>query len=258
MFLTFRLGWIGICALTMMAQTRLLLDLPVWPGWLDGFVLGGAVFAYNFTHPDKRIYATAWAAGAAGGVCFLMPWLITGAFASWQMAALFPAALWLMYYGLQKPGNRGLRGVPAAKPAIIALVWSWVTVALPVPPEQWVSAIFIFAGRAAFIFALALAYDLADLEYDRRHRLVTLVAQLGTGRSFTVINGALALALLCCAANHFLRVYGLSQAIPLCISLVFSAWWLPFLLRRTAWRGWHKVLIDGLMPIQFFIVKILE
>ncbi len=258
MFLFFRLTWIGICALSMMAQTRLLAGLPLQPAWLDGFVLGSAVFAYSFTHPDQRVRITAQAAGVAGVVCFLLPWFLTGALAPWQQATLFPAILWSMYYGLQKPGNRGFRGIPAAKPLVIALVWSWVTVVLPLPSAQWATGIFIFAGRAAFIFALALAYDLADLEYDRRHKLATLVGRMGTDKAFTLIDSALFLALLSCLANYFGKVYGLEQAIPLCISVIFSIWWLRHILREGVRQEWQKVLIDGLMPLQFLFIAITQ
>ncbi len=245
----FGLCWIGACALTMLAQTRLLLGLSVVPGWIDGFVFGSAAFAYNFTHPDRRLRAGAWILGASGAACLLL--LVQ---ARWPVAVFIPVILWLFYYGLQRPGTAGLRGVPAAKPVVVALAWAWVTVLLPLPPERWGEAVVVFIGRSAFIFALALAYDLVDLTYDRRFGLITLVGKLGFRKTFLLINSALALAAACCCANFFLKIYGLEMAIALFASLVLSAWWLRLLFQKTIWQGWEKALIDGLMVLQFILV----
>ena len=260
--LFFRSVWIGICALSMLAQTRLLLGLPLAPGWPDGFVLGSAVFAYNFTHSDRRVKWGAWLAGLFGGFCFVLPLLpVPGVEATsaaspdrWQWAVCVPAVLWPAYYGLRWPGNAGLRGVPVAKPLVVALAWAWVTVMLPVPTEQWSGALGILLGRSAFIFALALAYDLVDLDYDRQHGLRTLAARIGIRKTFLLIFGALLLAACCCCANLFLGVYAWNMAFALCASLVFSAWWLWVLIEKTHWTGWPKVLNDALMAGQFLII----
>lgn len=253
----FNLVWIGLCALSMLAQTRFLLGLPAAPGWFDGFVLGGAVFAYNFTHRDRLRKTTAWLAGMLGVACFFMPLLSSPDFSgtlSWQAAAAVPFILWLFYYGLRRPGNAGLRGIPAAKPITVALAWAWVTVMLPVPPERWGDAAIIFFGRAAFIFALALAYDLVDLAYDHWHGLPTLAGKLGFDKTFSLINSALAFAALCAFANFSLKIYDGRLATAMFVSLAFSAWWLRFLLEKTNWHDEQKMLIDALMPLQFLMI----
>ena len=255
--LFFRTVWIGICALSMLAQTRLLLGISLVPGWLDGFVLGSAVFAYGFTHPDRRIKTGAWLAGCLGAVCFTAAFFSYGegpALRPWQWAAGVPAVLWLLYYGLRWPGNAGLRGVPVAKPFAVALAWGWVTVMLPVAPAQWPGMAGILLGRSAFIFALALAYDLADLDYDRRHGLATLAGKRGVHRTFRLILSALSLAILCCGANALLHVYDAGQGLALCASLVVSVVWLRFLIHNKALKDWQKVLVDALMPAQFIMI----
>ena len=246
--------WIGICALSMLAQTRLLLGLSLVPAWLDGFVLGSAVFAYSFTHSDRRVKAAAWLAGLFGGACFLMSLPASTGATSWQWAVAVPAALWLLYYGLRWPGNSGLRGVPVAKPLVVALAWGWVTALLPALPEEWGRVGGILLGRSAFIFALALAYDVADLDYDRRHGLATLAGRIGMRKTFLLIFSALLLAALCCCANTFLHIYDRQMALALCASLALSARWLWFLFQKADWLGWQKMLIDALMAGQFLMV----
>lgn len=250
----FRLCWIGVCALTMLAQTRLALHAPLLPGWLDFYVFGSTVFAYGFTHPDRRRSVVAWLAGIAGVFCFLIPIVRSEAVAAWQWTALIPLLLWLCYYGLQRPGKAGLRGVPAAKPLVVSLSWAVVTVLMPLPPERWAESLFVFSGRALFIFALALAYDLSDIAYDRRHGLATLAGNLGANKTFRLIDAAFLAASLCYAANGFLGIFSAGITAVLLCSLLFSAWWLRYVLRQNTGSDQQKLLIDALMPGQFLLV----
>jgi len=250
----FQLFWVACCALTLLWQTRLLLELPMTPGWLDGFVFGGTVFGYYCTHPIILYRYVAWGAGLLAGICFTLPLIERPDAIGGQLIGLTPVFFWLAYYGFQRPGNAGLRGQSFAKPITIALTWAWVTVLLPTPLTQWPTLFFLLLGRAAFVFALALAYDLSDAAYDQRNGLLTLVGKLGFDRSFRLIYWSLALAGVCVFANAGLSIYDFSKAIGLLASLMFSAWWLRYLLQKAAWVAWQKPLIDGLMVLQFLLV----
>lgn len=266
--LFFRSVWIGICALFMLAQTRLLTGLPLAPDWLDGFVLGSAVFAYNFTHSDRRVKWGAWLAGLMGAGCFFASLFQPVAAITWQPAVFVPAMLWLFYYGMRWPGNAGLRGVPAVKPFVVALAWAWVTVMLPLLSAEWgiafgkrtaaIGAAGILLGRLAFIFALALAYDVADLAYDRLHGLTTLAGKLGVSGAFRWMVAALLTAGLCTCLNAFLNVYDWKTAMAMLTSLLLTAGWLWMIFKKTAVHDWQKVMIDALMPFQFFIIWLLK
>lgn len=251
----FHLFWIACCSVSLLAQTRLLLGMPLELGWLDGFVFGGTVFGYHFTHPNQRFRIMAWGMGLLGGLCFLMIQPKTFG-AHWIVLA--PVLFWLAYYGFQKPGNTGLRGHPIAKPLTIALSWAWVTVFLPTPPEQWTDLFFLFSGRAAFIFALALAYDLSDTAYDQRHGLKTLAGKLGTERTFALIYKSLLASGICVGINAYLGIYGISAALALLVSLVWSGLWLRYIWQQKAWEDWQKPLIDGLMVLQFLLVLLFK
>lgn len=254
----FRLFWVACCALSLMAQTRLLLGLSLSPGWLDGFVFGGTVFGYYFTHPNPWYRNIAWTAGFLGGICFLIPLLAAPKLIGTQLIVLTPVLFWLAYYGFQRPGNAGLRSRPFAKPFTVALTWAWVTVLLPTPLTQWTILFFLLLGRASFIFALALAYDLCDGDYDHRHGLKTLTTKLGFDRSIALIYKSLSLAGICVCANLYFNIYDLQKAAGLFVSLGFSVWWLRYLLQKKVWEPWQKNLIDGLMVLQFLLVWLMS
>jgi 4-hydroxybenzoate polyprenyltransferase len=250
----FQLFWVACCALSLMAQTRLLLGMSLTMGWMDGFVFGGTVFGYHCTHPNRIYRSIAWVAGFLGGFCFLIQlWSIPGSYWGGLVSAA-PMLFWLAYYGFQRPGKAGLRAHPMAKPLTIALTWAWVTVLLPIPTDQWAKLHFILLGRAAFVFALALAYDLCDADYDLRQGLTTLTRKLGLSKSLRLIDTSLVLSGCCVCANWFVHRYEPSFAMGLLASLAFSAWWLRFVLQQKNWEVWQKPAIDALMVWQFGIV----
>lgn len=232
----------------MLQQTRLLMGDAGVPAYLAGFVFGATVFGYNFTAPSRLRRWPAWGAGLAGSLCFYFLTPVQ------QIAAFLPALVWLLYYDMHSGRGAGLRMHPALKPAAIALAWTWVTVLLPLPISQWTTSWALFVGRAAFIFSLALAYDLCDRLYDRRHGLVTLVMQLGPRRSMRLIDAALLLAALCCGLNTWLQLYALPVALALLASLVLSRAAIRLVTPKTDWGDWRKVIIDGLMVVQLCLV----
>src|SRR5690349_1137706 len=128
LFALFRMVFIGLCACTMLLQTRLVLGIPLTPGFLDGLVLGGTVWGYFCTTPDGLMRISGWWLGFMAGLCFLF-WLKSGGHLA---AGLVPVIAWLAYYGFTRPGNAGLRSWLLAKPLTVAFVWAWVTVFLPV------------------------------------------------------------------------------------------------------------------------------
>ncbi len=236
--------WIGACALALVFQTRLMLGQPVTPDWLDGFVFGSTVFGYYCTHPTQMYRWLAWLLAGWAVICFFLLDAFT------QLLAVGPAVLWGAYYGLQRPGRGGLRAQPMIKPMVIALAWAWVTIWLPANDWYWP----MFAARTVFIFALALAYDLTDLAYDRHYHLTTLVIMLGERRSYYFIYMALALAGLFIGLGFLQKHFSLPVAIAIWTTYLTTALSLRPVLRSMLAVSWKKIVIDALMALQALLV----
>lgn len=249
-----RLFFIGGCAVALLTQTLMLLGKPITIGFLQGFVFGGAVFGYHCTQPVRWVRNMAWAAGFVGAGCFLM-WTMAG---GQVWAALVPVLFWLAYYGFQRPGNQGLRTKLLAKPITVALAWAWVTVLLPLDYTDWRQALWMFWERSAFVFALALAYDVSDEVYDRQFQLTTLAHRLPGKSIFLLINLGFGLSGVFICLGVISGIYQPGIAVTLLLSLLFSSWWVRFLLKQHALQSWHKVLIDGLMLLQSALVLLLR
>lgn len=241
--LFFQLFWIGLCVVAMVWQTRLLVPGAGFDPWLVIFIFGATVFGYSFRAPSPRRWP-AWLFGAIAGFCFFnLP-------AVQQLITFVPALIWVSYYDMYRPGPAGLRQFPAAKPVAIALAWAWVTVLLPLSPTQWITAGLLFAGRTAFVFALALAYDLCDRMYDRRQGLQTLVMRLGATRSFRLIDAALLLNGGMVVMNLVRHMYDIPVASALIAGLFLSRVTIRRVVQKSSWGDWRKVVIDGLMVLQ--------
>lgn len=242
-----QLFWIGACALAMLLQTHLLLHGEPPSGWLAGFVFGATVFGYNFSAPHWH-GRVAWGIGLAGAWCFWKLYTVQ------QIGVFVPVMIWLLYYDIRQPERAGLRKYPVLKPAAIAVAWAWVTVLLPLPLERWTDATVLLVGRATFIFALALAYDLCDEACDRRQGFVTLVLQLGPRKSFRLIDAALLLSAACCYLNYVLGLYTLGTTLALMLSLILGRQLIRYIMPRSTLGNWRKVAIDGLMVLQLGLV----
>ncbi|HRK34025.1 MAG TPA: UbiA family prenyltransferase [Candidatus Hydrogenedentes bacterium] len=242
--------WIGCCAVALLAQTRLLFGLPLAFGALEGTVFCGSLFAYNVVRNARLPRALAFASGLIGIVCFLAIPVAA------QALVLFAACAWTLYYTAYAPVQPALRTVPLMKPFTIAFTWSLVTALLPLPPSMWSDAVFLVVGRAAFILALALAYDVCDEAQDRKFGLQTLVVRLGRINAFRVIDCALLVSAACVIANFLLDNYSAAAAVALFLSLAACAWLLRVVLREVEINATQKVMIDTMMLLQFLIVLI--
>lgn len=243
-----RFVWPGLCAVAMLTQTRLICKLPYTPDALAGFILTSTFFAYNAVLKGTWIRRAAWCCGvvALGFFCLLQ------AETQWTVVGL--GILWCIYYGVGKPDRIGLRAHPIAKPLLVAFAWAGATVLLPLPWVMWVNNLAIFAGRAAFVFALAIAYDLHDRDFDRHRGLMTLANQLPGEKVFRLVNTALFLTGACVLLRWWQGVTTLPVAVALWISLIVSAWVLLYLFRVKTPVAWRKMIIDGLMLLQTALV----
>ncbi len=243
-----RFIWAGLCAVAMLTQTRLVYRLPYAPDVLDGFILTSTFFAYNVVLRGRWIRRAAWFSGVIALVLvyFLQPQR------QWTIGTL--GILWCLYYGVGNPTRTGLRTSPIAKPMLVAFAWAGATVLLPLPWVMWSGSITLFMGRAAFIFALAIAYDLHDRDFDRNRGLLTLANQLPDLKVFRLVNTALAFTAVCVLIRWLQGDIALQVAGALWVSLLLSAGIIFGLFRCKTPLNWRKMIIDGLMLLQTTLV----
>lgn len=244
-----KMCWIGCCALSMVAATRLRAGLPMGaPGFLEGLIFCSTIFGYHFSHPNRGLRLVAW---ALGGIAFLCFWKIS---LMARLLLVIPAVILGFYYGWQWPQNAGLRWKPAWKPPAVAIAWAWVTVLLPVEGAMNTDLWLIFCTRVLFICALALAYDLHDSAYDLKRGLETVANRIGAAHTLRLIDWLLAAA----GTLELLRLIAQPEAlwatIALWINFLSSRWVIRWLFAGTGLVEWRKTIIDALMVWQLVLL----
>jgi hypothetical protein len=242
--------WIGLCALACILDTRLLVGQGLVLQAADCFVFGSIVGGYQVARGSMRHGSLLWLGG--GGVAW-GGWHLGG---EALLGAALAAGCWTAYYG---PGTwallRGrsgttafwLRGHPWLKAPTVAAAWACLTVLVPIWGKADAVGLW-WAERFAFIYALALAYDLFDLEYDRRQGQRTLATRLGSHSLLLLIAFVL---LVCGELGAFSGVFLHHFHAFLCPLAAFSViWWLHAFPQETT-RA--KFVIDGLMVAKLVI-----
>jgi len=257
--------WLALAAAAQTAATLHLWSPLSAPGYrLVLLVLAATLLVYNldaalpFKHrePAGGSARKAWqqqhrllllllagAAAAAAGYLFLVDgW--------WHyLPLLLPlAALALLYSWPLWPWRgrrRALREVPLLKGFLIALVWTTVTVALPVlvaqpPSEQVVAG--LFAQRFCLIVVIAIVFDIRDFGRDQRSGTRTFPGVLGVPAAKRLALGFLATSM----------AVGLSRgAAPLAVLLPgLLAAGVVMTAEESSGDYFYALLTDGLLLLQ--------
>lgn len=169
-----------------------------------------------------------------------------------QIALFIPGFFSLAYVFPFFGKKRRLRDFNQIKIYLVALVWAWVTVVLPVVDSglylSW-SLIALFVERALFVFAITLPFDIRDLRVDGHSSVATIPGVLGIQQSVNLALGLLLLAGLCVGISFYLGLYTLPITLLLLFSYLLTA---LFLSRSNPERHdyFFSGLLDGTMVLQ--------
>lgn len=191
--------YVAFCGAALTAATYALIGLPIQIDAATGMVFCCTLVIYNLDrlaepHPGdtaheqwigchRRLLWLITASGAIGaGACAL--WLSPAA--QWSLVAAGAVALGYCLPIVGSPGSNKpyyrLKDLPGAKLPLIALVWAYATAGLPmlqagVALDAQPAGVLI--GRLLFIAAVALPFDLPDMQRDRLSGIATLPTQFG-------------------------------------------------------------------------------
>lgn len=160
----------------------------------------------------------------------------------------FPPNGWLGYLSLRK--------VPLLKTFLVALIWSAVTVLIPLAgsymeiPAGHISR--IFTGRFLLIFSLALLFDERDSDTDRKNGIKTFPNIFG--RKMTQWLVVLQLVLFVIGSLEGAGIYG--QLYPFVSALMIAALltFLTFCYRCRTNPYFYIVFLDGTLIIYSLMV----
>jgi 4-hydroxybenzoate polyprenyltransferase len=158
-----------------------------------------------------------------------------------------------LLYVLPLFGGKRLRDFPLLKMLILVLVWPMVTVMLPyayIGQAFDSKFVLLMSERSIFVFSIALAFDIRDIEYDRLLKTKTIPMFIGRENSFWLA----AFALLCWMLTLFI-IYPIMLTMLLGIVAL-----LTILLIRGALKNqqvlYYQFFLDGMLALQAILVLI--
>lgn len=271
-FLLYSNIYIALCAVAMTAQTLYVFDISIRTSpALLGLVFFSTLVIYalhrlvSLSKVDKsleverfnvigtykkhiQLYAGIGVLG--GGLCFFFLSRST------QYALVIPALLSLGYV-IPFMGNKKLRlrDVHFIKIFLIAVVWSYVTVLLPLLEYKIginTRTIGMLFERILFIFVITLPFDLRDWEIDQKNGVRTIPATIGVKNTLR-----LAYIILIVWSLLILQIYSFPIALGLLISGASTA---IFVLYSPQQKHdyYFTALMDGTMILQYILVLLTQ
>ena len=263
--------WIAAAALAMYLQTEVLLT-GEWSFGLPQLVVGSGTLCLYALHRivglehvspfrDRgrfRIIARfRWhilgyllVFGVLAGIGFLeLPRYL-------QLTLVVPCVLALAYVLPLFGAGRRLRDLHYLKIFLIAIVWAWITGAVPARAAGLLGtfpAWLLIGERACFVFAITLPFDLRDREIDQFTGVKTIPAVIGPARTKRLALSILLLAAGFAVLNTHLGAYSLATFAGLLASLGVAAG-LIWRARGTEADYYYTGWLDGTMILQFLLV----
>lgn len=267
-FLLYSNIYIALCAVAMTAQTLYVFDIKIKTSTaLVGLVFFSTLVIYalhrlvslskidaslnverfNIIGAYKghiQIYAILGTIG--GGICFF--------FLNWrtQCALVIPAILSLGYV-IPFMGNKKLRlrDIHFVKIFLIAIVWSYVTVFLPlleynIPIKA--STVGALLERVLFIFVITLPFDLRDWKIDQKNNVLTIPAKIGVQKTLY-----LAAVVLIFWMGIIYFIYVPAVTIALFFSGISTGIFVYFSPQQKH-DYYFTALMDGTMILQYMLV----
>ena len=181
-----------------------------------------------------------------------------------QLMVIMTASLFSMAYAIPFRHNgkswNGLRRNLMLKNVVLSLTWAVATVLLPLTLYNTglleTEIIFMFFRRLFFIYALAVIYDLRDIEPDRKAGMETIPLRFGEKATQAWALVALGIFIILVVADPFLMksdAYGYAGA--LLLSAVIAGL-VVLNTQNIRKKKYYSMIVDANMLVQLFLVWI--
>ncbi|MFN7118132.1 MAG: hypothetical protein ACK4TA_15135 [Saprospiraceae bacterium] len=266
--------WIALAALTMTWQTQLLLTNRFFITEFTVFVFCATLLLYAvhrlinlqksaiLQQQARFITITSFqrVLQTVGFLSVIIVIFLFFKFDAWLQLALCIPIFCAAGYALPiLPGQKRLRDINFLKNVLIAGVWTWITVVLPVlelqmPVNQGV--VLMGVGRFCFIFALSLAFDVRDVNLDQQSQVRTIPVAIGILKTKIIAFALIAITFICVSINWLSVFYNFNDWLGISITLIITY----YLIANAAPEKpdfYYAGLLDGTMILQFLLVWLL-
>jgi len=176
------------------------------------------------------------------------------------LLAFLPLGILTFFYSFPVTGNKnyffGLREVPYLKIFLIAFVWSGTTIFLPFVQAGAkileTHAILLFGERFFFIFAIAIPFDIRDMQADRNAGLKTIPLLIDKNKALLLSYLSLTIS-FAISIFHYKMQNNWFIIEAIFVSLITTYLFLKLNYFRNLNRYYYQIL-DGTMLLQGLLV----
>lgn len=259
-WLVFTNLYVALCAAALTAASYALLGRPIRINMVSGLVFFCTLVIYNLdrlveprpgdsTHESWVASHRRWLWGltviSAAGSIALAVLLHRNALLSLPIAGAVAVGYCLPIVRYRGRWLR-LKALPGAKLVLIALVWTYATAGLPMLDSGVAldrSSLAVLLARFFFIAAVALPFDLPDMQRDRRSGIATLPILLGVNATQLVAFALIAIS----AAFSLMNPWPYASALLVSCACVAG---LIGILRADRGVLYFMVALDGMLLVQ--------
>lgn len=227
--------WIAFCVFGFIAQSFIIYNVPIEKSdsWYLLFSFCNTYIIYNLhriiTIPPKEVETLS---GMHGFIAKQKKWvyatIILSAviaifclfFISWQsIIVLAVLGTIAVFYTFPLPFGIRLRDFGILKPFIVAIVWSFVAVCVPLASyiaDDMLNIGLLWLNRFLFIVAITIPFDVRDLKFDKVNlKYGTIPMKIGKLRTYWLSQGLLMISALPLLVVLFLEQTIEAYLIPL-------------------------------------------
>ena len=267
-FILFSSIFIAACAVSLCIETNVLLDISLNSFSFYCFVFGATLVQYNLHYSMKKVAVKnserlSWTLRNKN-LHFIL--LITGcllilfSFFSFHLqhflilGVLGCIAFLYSFPFLPFGKKKRIKDYGYIKIITLSLLWTLVTVWLPVSNLSVNAGLFafVFVKRFIFMFILCLLFDVRDIEIDDKENIKTLAVMLGKKKSYSLSYFLLVLFVGLSVIQYFFY----PQMVFLLAMLVSSVltWVIIELTKKTNSDFIYLAGVDGMMLVQAVLV----
>lgn len=169
---------------------------------------------------------------------------------------LLPVGMISILYVTPLLKSKRIRDFNFVKIFVIAFVWMYLSVVIPVATNQiqFSGAIFFLAmEKFIFILAITIPFDVRDLQVDQYKNIKTLATKLGTEKAYRLSYILMAAAWISAIVYSVLLELGSGQIVLFTLVYSFIIWLLYFTKSKSSDYYFSGVL-DGAIFLRSFIL----
>lgn len=166
---------------------------------------------------------------------------------------IIPSIISILYALPVFPKGKRLRDFGYIKIFLVAIIWAWTTVFIPLFENQdnWTLTSLLTLEKMLFIFSITIPFDLRDAQIDRDSNVKTLIHSIGVKNSYRLSYLLLVLSAVLMLMGYFVHLISMQYLAATILSYIGTGIIIKACMYKSA-DYYYTGLLDGTMFLALF------